>query len=249
MRLKNQKTCRAFTLVELLVTIGIIAILASLLAVGISTAKAKAKVIPCLNNLHQLQLAWLMYANDHNDMMVRNDSEDYGGVWRSTVDSWVAENNARYDSDPAGIQKGLLFPYTKELKLYRCPYDTSVITGQNVPRLRSYSMNDYLGHPDSRTLKKISDIPRPTSTFVFLDENEDSIDDAHFLVWDAPDDRWVNMPTDRHARGCTFSFADHHVEHIRWKWNKGFKNKKTYYKRAENEQDLADLRKLQSIAK
>src|SRR6266487_2667398 len=63
-----------FTLIELLVVIAFISILASLLLPALLKAKSQAQTTQCLNNLHQLQICWYLYCNDHDDSMPPNMS-------------------------------------------------------------------------------------------------------------------------------------------------------------------------------
>jgi type II secretory pathway pseudopilin PulG len=57
---------RAFTIVELLVTVGIIALLAGLLLVGIGSARGAAQARRQASNLRQMHVAWTMYADQSN---------------------------------------------------------------------------------------------------------------------------------------------------------------------------------------
>src|ERR1017187_8697625 len=68
-RANSMRASRAFTLVELLVAIAVIAILAALVLSAFSRTKATAQAITCRNNLKQWGVATHLYAADHNDFL------------------------------------------------------------------------------------------------------------------------------------------------------------------------------------
>jgi prepilin-type N-terminal cleavage/methylation domain-containing protein/prepilin-type processing-associated H-X9-DG protein len=214
----------AFTLIELLVVIAIIAVLAGMLLPALGRAQAKGRQIACLSDRRQLQLCWRMYADDFNDSLPPNATTSGGGRegWVATSQTWIA-GNAWTDTTTSNIERGVLFPYNRSARIYKCPADRSTVRDQGmVPRVRSVSMNSYLNDdpdPTARTcwhrLGQIQE-PAPASVFVFLDEHENSIENARFVSAQRGSGYWIDFPATRHSDGTVLSFADGHAEHWRW---------------------------------
>lgn len=109
----------AFTLVELLVVIGIIAVLISMILPALNRARMQARSVTCLSNLRQIGVAMAQYRNENRSFEVPLE--------RTFHDSWTVGggNNGLTNYNPLTGPRDFrwfnyLYPYTKTYKVFNC---------------------------------------------------------------------------------------------------------------------------------
>jgi prepilin-type N-terminal cleavage/methylation domain-containing protein/prepilin-type processing-associated H-X9-DG protein len=230
---------RAFTLIELLITVAIIGVLSSLLLPAVNRASERGRQIFCANNLRQLTFAWTAYAGDHNDRLPYNlgateiskmlkQKQRYN--WANSVLDWELNSS---NTNTVLNTAASLGPYVAQnAQVFRCPSDRALSEIQRRAgwreRSRSISMNAMAGdageftlsgtnvnNPEYHQYMKLGDFADPAAIFIFIEEHPDSINDGYFLnrayIWE-----WVDLPASHHNGAGNLSFADGHNESKRW---------------------------------
>jgi prepilin-type N-terminal cleavage/methylation domain-containing protein/prepilin-type processing-associated H-X9-DG protein len=236
---------RGFTLIELLVVIAIIAVLMAILFPALNRAKEQGKRAACMNNLKQMGLAWIVYADENDDKIV-NGEADEGNDGRCILKSiarhrnelwWTGDDcgdfwegiNLPREQQLSAIRAGALFPYMPNEKLYRCPTGirgemrtyTAVDSMNGLRRggtFRSVSGGREVGERVGRTvlwIKRRTEIRVPGPTRRIVFIDEGRITPDSYATH-YQEDRWWDPPFVRHADGTNVNFADGSADY--WKY-------------------------------
>lgn len=175
----------AFTLVELLVVIGIIAILVGLLSMGLTRAKNKTRTIQCINNVRQLGLGHSLYVDDYGLLGSPWSVRGLSPWWFDYIKPYVTsntgvvlcpatrENPAKLDEVPFRYGRGAAdMPYSMVF--------SNPITQPPARGVGSYGFNIWLNNGNDtpsvwffQFFKTESAIQRPSATPVFADSSVD----------------------------------------------------------------------------
>ncbi|RYD83473.1 MAG: prepilin-type N-terminal cleavage/methylation domain-containing protein [Verrucomicrobiaceae bacterium] len=158
--------CAAFTLVELLVVVTIVAVLATLLTAGLRTASEQGEATKCAANLRQLATAALTYAGEHDGAFPLAQDETNNVRWHGTRPL----SGAQFDA-----AQGPLAPYLgRESRVKLCPTLRNVLTDHQTfeEGTGGYGYNAaYVGGTPGRPYQpeRLVNIRRPAQTVLFTD--------------------------------------------------------------------------------
>jgi prepilin-type processing-associated H-X9-DG protein len=212
----NKQTFLAFTLLELLVTVGIIAILASLLLPALGLAKAKANQLYCLSSIKQWGLATQVFVNENDEgrlprergTTAANSWKAVGdptnaNVWYNALSNYIRPASAYWET--ASSRERF---YTKE-SLFSCPSARYDEAQSIASALFSRGMNSRLMQPGP--LPRLDDMEKPTITPLYLESgvpNEEPLFDGR------PHVKWDHASARHVGKKGNILFGDNHAESV-----------------------------------
>jgi prepilin-type processing-associated H-X9-DG protein len=210
----------AFTLVELLVVIGIIAVLIGVLLPVLGRARASAQSIACASNLRQLGLAITMYSSDKKGFLpYPTTSLGEQSLWYNAVDPYL---RAVANADRSGVAGGRTYKRYKQCVVYDTFEGDQDSGAQNQTKefSRTFKMNSHLRHYNS-THAKVTEVKR-ASEFVLLGDGismdftgaiPNQWENGQFSM--EVNDKSEANPALRHLDGANILFVDGHVSHMK----------------------------------
>lgn len=155
--MSNTPSHRGFTLVELLVVIGVIALLISILMPALQSARKAAQKVQCQSNLRQIGIGIFNYAQDHRGWArgYRASPATPGDNGPSWTRMWVGKLD-RYV--PGGLRRG------EKDRVYQCPSDPPGVDGGSSGVITSYAINQL-----SQMFWKALALKQPATKFVMGD--------------------------------------------------------------------------------
>ena len=187
--MRLNRATRAFTLVELLVVIGILAAMIALLLPVVSKARRQAAQVTCLSNLRQLGIAFILYAHENGGRVPAPAS-----ALQPQPDDWVHWQPGR------DINESRLWPYLGgDLDVLKCPLGVAQQKpGPHPPYPFSYDVNSKItgivppivGPMPVRKPCKLSQLRQPERKILVLEEDSSTISDG---AWYADTNKfWID---------------------------------------------------------